>query len=378
MPADGTQIVQFCIVAISDNISLIDKQRRIRLDFLCYPFFQRFTEIELLTHSLQGFILGMLTSHLDWLDSLQGMLQLHNFTRRNSTHSHFGNDTFQVTDTMQLIIHQLLELRFLEEIFHDVESFIDWTHIFQWKDKPAAEHTASHCRYGAVDDIQKRRTIVLHRSHQFETADGKAVHTHELILLNTGKCCNMIDLGMLGNLQILHDGSAGNDTVLQMFYTKTLQRFGLEMTEEFLSGSLFGENPVVQFVCTVFSSETLFEFLFHGTIIKHFFRLEVAHQFLHIVGSTFPCKEFARRDVEEAYTTRSFSEMDSSKEIVLLVVQDVIAHRHTRSHQFRNATLHHLIHLAKSLLTLDFQAFLLWIFQLVAHGNTLAGTYQLR
>ena len=146
---------------------------------------------------------------------------------------------------MKLIIHQLLELRFLEEIFHNVESLVDRAHIFQRKDKPATEHTASHCRYGAVDDIQKRRTIVLHRSHQFQTADGKAVHTHELILLNTGKCCNMINLGMLGNLQILHDGSAGNDTILQMFYTKTFQGFGLEMTKEFLAGSLFGENPVV-------------------------------------------------------------------------------------------------------------------------------------
>ena len=64
--------------------------------------------------------------------------------------------------------------------------------------------------------------------------------------------------------------------------------------------------------------------------------------------------------------------MDGSQEVVLLVVEHVVAHRHTRGNEFGDATLHHLVHLAQSLHALDFQAFLLRVFQLVAYGNSLS------
>ena len=41
----------------------------------------------------------------------------------------------------------------------------------------------------------------------------------------------MVNLGMLSNLKILHDGTAGDNTILQVFHTKALQRLGLEMPQ---------------------------------------------------------------------------------------------------------------------------------------------------
>ncbi len=39
--------------------------------------------VELLSHSLQGIVLGMLASHLDRLDGFEGILQLHHLARRD-------------------------------------------------------------------------------------------------------------------------------------------------------------------------------------------------------------------------------------------------------------------------------------------------------
>ena len=150
------------------------------------------------------------------------------------------------------------------------------------------------------------------------------------------------------------------------------------MRQEFLSGGLLGKDPVIQLKGTILGTKVLLKLRLHGTIIKHLFRLEVAHQLLYIVGRTLTGEEFSRRDVEEAHATSSLAEMDGSEEVVLLVVQDVVAHRHTRSHQFGNATLHHLVHLAQAFLALDFLSLLLRVFQLVAYSHTLASPDEFR
>ena len=188
----------------------------------------------------------------------------------------------------------------------------------------------------------------------------------------------MIDLGMLGNLQILHDGTTGDNTILKMLYTKAFQRFGLEMSQEFLPCSLLGENPIIQFEGTISATEIFLKIILAGTVIEYLLRHEVAHQFLHIIIGSFASQELSGRDIQEAYTAGGFTEMDGSQEVVLLVVQHVISHRHTRSDELGNTALHHLVHLAQSLLTLYFQSFLLWVFQLVAYRHTLTCTHQFR
>ena len=188
----------------------------------------------------------------------------------------------------------------------------------------------------------------------------------------------MIDLRMLSYLEILHDGTTCDDTILEMLHTKTLQRLGLEMPQQFLASCLFCKHPVVQFESTVFGTESLLESRLHSAVIKHLFRLEVGHQLLHIVGGSLSCQEFTCRNIKESHTTGSLSEMHCCKEVVLLVVQHIIAHGDTRRNQFGNASLHHLIHLAQPFLTLYLLTLLLRVFQLVAHSHTLTCPNQLR
>ena len=170
---------------------------------------------------------------------------------------------------MQLVVEQLAELWFLEEILHDVETLVDRANILQGEYEPTAKHTASHRRHRTVDDIEQRRTILLHRSHQLQAADGKTVHAHELILLDARERRDMINLCMLGYLQVLHDGTTGDDTILQVLHTEALQGLGLEVSQELLHGSLLGENPVVQFEGAILGTEIFLEIILMRTIIKH-------------------------------------------------------------------------------------------------------------
>ena len=102
----------------------------------------------------------------------------------------------------------------------------------------------------------------------------------------------MVDLRMLGNLQILHDGTAGDDTILEMFHTEAFQRLGLEVSQEFLHRRLLGENPVVEFEGAVFGTEVFLEIILSGTVVEHLFRHEVTHQFLYIIIGSLAGEEF--------------------------------------------------------------------------------------
>ena len=66
--------------------------------------------------------------------------------------------------------------------------------------------------------------------------------------------------------------------------------------------------------------------------------------------------------------------MDSSKKVVFTIVEHVVAHRHTWGDELGDATLHHLVHLGESLLSLELFALLLGVFELVADGYALAGS----
>ena len=73
-----------------------------------------------------------------------------------------------------------------------------------------------------------------------------AVEAHILLFLEAGQRGDVADMGVLGNLEILHDGSGGYDAVVEMVYAKSLERLGGKMAQELLSGSLLGKHPVVE------------------------------------------------------------------------------------------------------------------------------------
>ena len=188
----------------------------------------------------------------------------------------------------------------------------------------------------------------------------------------------MVDVRVLRQLEILHDSTRSYDTFLQMLYTEAFQRLRTEMLQQFLSCVLLCEHPVVELKDSEFRAEILFKLLALCLIVEHFFRSKVANELLHVVVGTLTSEELTRRDIEEADSACCLSEVNGRKEVVLLVVQDVIAHGDAWGHKFRDASLHHLVHLGEPFLAFYHGAFLLWVLELVADSHTFTRTDKLR
>ena len=67
--------------------------------------------------------------------------------------------------------------------------------------------------------------------------------------------------------QILQDGTSGDDTILQVVYTKAFQRLHIEVAIEFLVGCLLSEYPVVHFKGTQTGTEVALKVVAVLTIV---------------------------------------------------------------------------------------------------------------
>ena len=103
----------------------------------------------------------------------------------------------------------------------------------------------------------------------------------------------------------------------------------------------------------------------HLSVVQHLLRLERCKQLLNIVESALTGEKFSGRYVEKSHATLSLCHEHGSKEVVLLIVEHVVAHSHSGRDKFRNATLHERL--------CEFR-----VFQLVAYSHTFASPYELR
>ena len=175
----------------------------------------------------------------------------------------------------------------------------------------------------------------------------------------------MAYLRMQRLLQILQDGTSSYDATLQVVDTETLQRLHLKVLVQLLVGGLFGKYPVVKFEGNETGAKIALKVFPTVAIIEHLLGLEVANQLFHIVVGAFARQEFTCRDIEEGHTAGSLAKVDSTEEIVFLVVEHRILHGHTRGHQFCDTSLNKLLRQ-------------FGVFQLVADGHSSSCPYELR
>ena len=146
------------------------------------------------------------------------------------------------------------------------------------------------------------------------------------------------------------------------------------MFKKFLFGTLFCKYPIIKFKNTELITEVIFKFFLIITVIENLLWHKITQQFLYVIISSFTCHKLTCRNIQETYTTRSFTEMNSGKKVIFLIIQYIVTHGNTRSNKFCYSALHHLVHFAQSLLTLNLLSLLFRVFKLVANSHTLSGT----
>ena len=196
-----------------------------------------------------------------------------------------------------------------------------------------------------------------HRLQQLERAYSEIIESHKAVGLYALYCCDMADLSVVSNLQILHDGSCGRDAILQMVNAEALHGFHAEVFLQFLLGSGQREHPVVESVSAHSHREMLHEFSLVSLIVEQLFRLEIVYHLLHIIISALAAHELARTDIEQRHAHCATEGIYRSQEVILLCLKHVVLHSHARCHKLCNATLH------------EFGGFLR-VFELFAYSHT--------
>ena len=86
---------------------------------------------------------------------------------------------------------------------------------------------------------------MIHRAQEFQRAHGKVVHVHESVLLYACHLAYVPQLGVLCVLQVLHYGTAGYGSCLEVLYAIALQVLHAEVLEQLAPGCLLVEYPVL-------------------------------------------------------------------------------------------------------------------------------------
>jgi len=79
----------------------------------------------------------------------------------------------------------------------------------------------------------------------------------------------MIDMGMLREFQVLHDGSGRDDALTKMLHAESLEVLGAEMLEQLLACRLLREHPVVEFEGAEPRVEIAFKVAFAVAVIEN-------------------------------------------------------------------------------------------------------------
>ena len=288
---------------------------------------------------------------------------MHQFARRDAAHGSLGRQALQVTDEFQPFLDQFAAVGVAHEVLHHVEAAVDGLGVLQREQHPAAHHASAHRRDGAVDDVEQRLAVVVHGCHEFQVADGEFVQAHIALGLDARQVGDVSQLGVLGNVQVVQDGTAGDDGIVHARDAEAFQVLGLEMLEQTVVGRLDGEYPVLEVEGQVARREGGGKALAVAALDEHLLGREVDKQFVHILLVALGGEELTRADVEERHTDEFLAKVHRCQEVVLLAVEHRAAHDHTGRHQFGDAALHEFLGQ-------------FGVLELVTDGDALAGTHE--
>ena len=196
-------------------------------------------------------------------------------------------------------------------------------------------------------------------SIDFQIAHSKTVESYVTLSIYTLYLCYMLNMGVLGYLQILQYGTCCHLSVLYLFHTKTFHIPHLEVMVEFLCGCLLCKYPVIHLIEAQTIAKHLFGLQFRTPENKHLLRHEVGDEFFDIFVVALINKKLTSRDIEQRKSYSCLAVVYGAKEVVLLVVEHIVLHSHTRCNQFGDTSLHQFLGQFR-------------VFELVADSNTSA------
>ena len=174
----------------------------------------------------------------------------------------------------------------------------------------------------------------------------------------------MADVLVLGEFEVVEDGSRRRDARGEVLHAEALERLRAELAAELFAVHLLRKDPLVEAVGVVLRPEGLRKVLLATTLVDNLFRSKVREQLVDVRIASLRNVELAGRDVEEGDAGRLAAEIDGGQIDVLLVREDVLLENHAGGHQLDDTAL-------------DQPLDQFGVLQLFADGDALARTHQL-
>lgn len=269
-------------------------------------------------------------------------------------------------DQRDLLADGFRQIAVLHEALYHVQPPVDAPDVADRHGYPAFEQTAAHRRERAIHHVCEAapvaRTV---GGEEFQVADSELVDPHVVVLVDPRDRCNVADLLVFGEFQIVEDGAGGRNACRDVVDAEPFERLRAELLAELFAVHLLGENPFVEAVGVEFRPERTGKTVLIAALVNDLFGREVRNQFIDIRVRPFGHVELARRDVQEGDARSLAAEIDRGDKIVLLVGQDIVTQHDTRGNQFDDTAL-------------DKPLYQLGVFQLLADSHALAGPHQFR
>ena len=197
---------------------------------------------------------------------------------------------------------------------HHVEPLVDRFLVFQGEHHPSFQHSSAHRRHCAVDDLQQRSAVFLHRLKQFQGTDGELVQSYIPLFLDAESdvICPICVCWVSSRYCMMAPAA-----MMPLRRCSTPKPFGFLVPKCFSSRwrAVCSVNAVVHLEHAISGAEIFLEISFAGTVVEHFLGRKVAQQFLHIVGVPSPVRihpwKYPGRDAAS-----QSSEMHGSQEVV--------------------------------------------------------------
>ena len=216
-------------------------------------------------------------------------------------------------------------------------------------------HAAAHGGNGFVEHIEQALAALAHGGDEFQVAHGELVEPHEAVCLDARQGSDVLDLRVLGEVEVMENGTCCHDGAGHGIDPETFQVVCAEVLEQPLVGSLRPKGPFLKFEGEVFARERLRKATAVAALDEHLLWCKVAQQLVGIVERAL--------GNEEGDTARFLAKVHRCQKVVLLTVQNVTAHHHARRYQFCDAAFHQFLGE-------------LGVFELVADGHTFACPHQ--
>src|SRR5262245_48890904 len=125
-------------------------------------------------------------------------------------------------------------------------------------DHPSLEQAGTHRRHGVVKHTKQIHSILYRAMKKLQVTNGKSIHPEVIFLFNSLNGGDVLQIRVLGILQILKHRTRSDDTCVQVFNSKSFKGMRLEMFEQAFGAISFIKNPTLQCVGIKLMTEDLF------------------------------------------------------------------------------------------------------------------------